>query len=31
MSDMQKTIEIEVLRYHPEKDKEPHRQVFEVP
>lgn len=31
MADQQKTIEIEVLRYHPEKDKEPHRQVFEVP
>ncbi len=31
MSEMQKTIEIEVLRYHPEKDREPHRQVFEVP
>ena len=27
----EKTIEIEVLRYHPEKDKEPHRQVFDVP
>ncbi len=31
MSETQKTIEIEVLRYHPEKDKEPHQQVFEVP
>jgi fumarate reductase flavoprotein subunit len=31
MSENQKTIEIEVLRYHPEKDKEPHLQVFEVP
>jgi fumarate reductase iron-sulfur subunit len=31
MSDNQKVIEIEVLRYHPEKDKEPHKQVFEVP
>ncbi|MBK7955581.1 MAG: succinate dehydrogenase/fumarate reductase iron-sulfur subunit [Candidatus Accumulibacter sp.] len=31
MSESQKTIEIEVLRYHPEKDKEPHKQVFEVP
>ena len=31
MSENQKVIEIEVLRYHPEKDKEPHKQVFEVP
>ena len=31
MSENQKTIEIEVLRYHPEKDSEPHTQVFEVP
>ena len=31
MSETQKTIEIEVLCYHPEKDKEPHQQVFEVP
>ena len=31
MSEHQKTIEIEVLRYNPETDKEPHRQVFEVP
>ncbi|TXI74212.1 MAG: succinate dehydrogenase/fumarate reductase iron-sulfur subunit [Dokdonella sp.] len=31
MAETQKTIEIEVLRYHPEKDREPHQQVFEVP
>ena len=31
MAENQRTIEIEVLRYHPEKDQEPHRQVFEVP
>jgi len=31
MSENQKVIEIEVLRYHPEKDKEPHKQVFDVP
>ena len=31
MSENQKVIEIEVLRYHPEKEKEPHKQVFEVP
>lgn len=27
----QKTIEIEVLRYNPETDSEPHQQVFQVP
>ena len=27
----QKTIEIEVLRYNPETDTEPHQQVFQVP
>ena len=31
MAEHPKTIEIEVLRYHPEKDKTPHTQVFEVP
>ncbi len=31
MPEQQKTIEIEVLRYNPETDTEPHRQVFEVP
>ena len=31
MSEAQKKIEIEVLRYHPETDSEPHAQVFEVP
>ena len=31
MPEQQKTIEIEVLRYNPETDTEPHQQVFEVP
>ena len=31
MSEQQKTIEIEVLRYNPETDTEPHQQFFEVP
>ncbi|MBL0355061.1 MAG: succinate dehydrogenase/fumarate reductase iron-sulfur subunit [Candidatus Dechloromonas phosphoritropha] len=31
MSEQQKTIEIEVLRYNPETDTEPHQQVFDVP
>lgn len=31
MPDQQKTIEIEVLRYNPETDTEPHQQFFEVP
>ena len=31
MSEAQKKIEIEVLRYNPETDSEPHTQVFEVP
>ena len=31
MSESQKTIEIEVLRYNPETDQEPHLQVFQVP
>ncbi|RDE51822.1 MAG: succinate dehydrogenase/fumarate reductase iron-sulfur subunit [Candidatus Accumulibacter meliphilus] len=31
MSENQRIIEIEVLRYNPETDKEPSRQVFEVP
>lgn len=31
MSDSTKIIEIEVLRYNPETDKEPSLQVFEVP
>ena len=30
MSDTQKIIEIEVLRYLPESDKEPHREVYKV-
>ena len=30
MSEQQKTIEIEVLRYNPETDTEPHQQVFDV-
>ena len=31
MSESQKTIEIEVLRYNPETDQAPHLQVFQVP
>ena len=31
MPEQQKTIEIEVLRYNPETDTEPHQQFFEVP
>ncbi len=31
MAEQQKTIEIEVLRYNPETDTEPHQQVFQVP
>lgn len=31
MSESQKVIEIEVLRYLPESDKEPHREVYKVP
>ena len=31
MPEQQKTIEIEVLRYNPETDTEPHQQVFQVP
>ena len=31
MAEQQKTIEIEVLRYNPETDAEPHQQVFQVP
>ena len=31
MSEQEKTIEIEVLRYNPETDAEPHQQVFQVP
>ena len=31
MSETQKIIEIEVLRYNPESDDEPHLQVFKVP
>ena len=31
MPEKQKTIEIEVLRYNPETDTEPHQQFFEVP
>ena len=31
MSDGERTIEIEVLRYHPEHDKEPRYQSFKVP
>ncbi len=31
MPEQQKAIEIEVLRYNPETDTEPHQQVFEVP
>ena len=31
MSETQKIIEIEVLRYTPESDDEPHLQVFKVP
>lgn len=31
MSEGQKTIEIEVLRYNPETDEKPHLQVFQVP
>ena len=31
MSDNQRVIEIEVLRYNPEKDTEPFKQVFDVP
>lgn len=31
MPEQQKTIEIEVLRYNPETDTEPHQQIFQVP
>ncbi len=31
MPEQQKTIEIEVLRYNPETDTEPHQQFFQVP
>ena len=31
MSDTQKIIEIEILRYNPETDQEPHLEVFKVP
>lgn len=31
MSDSQRIIEIEVLRYNPESDKEPHLEVYKVP
>ena len=31
MSEQEKTIEIEVLRYNPETDAEPHQQVIQVP
>ena len=31
MSDTQKIIEIEVLRYNPETDQAPHAEVYKVP
>ena len=31
MSENQKIIEIEVLRYNPESDQEPHLEVYKVP